>query len=120
MIQYLENQITRNLRLNEYERLDLLDHITPNQNRTSQNLTNGPKKIRPPQLVSNNITPIDPLEISEQSNENEKSTDTKPDLPSGNPEQSANSAANKKKPRLNIIKDLYSRSLLTIRHHANN
>ncbi len=68
MIQYLKNQITRNRRLNEHEWPDLLDHIAPNQNRTSQNLTNGPKEIRP-QLVSNIITPIDPLEISEQSNE---------------------------------------------------
>ena len=69
---YLKNQITRNRRLNEHERPDLLDHIAPNQNRTSQNLTNGPTEIRP-QIVSNNITPIDPLEISEQSNEKRKS-----------------------------------------------
>ena len=48
--------------------LDLIDHIAPNQNRLSQNLTNGPKEIRP-QLAFNNITLRDPLKISEQSTE---------------------------------------------------
>ena len=53
----------------QQERPDLLDHIALNQNRTSQNLTTGQKEIRP-QLVSNNTTPKDPLEISAQYNEN--------------------------------------------------
>ena len=65
MIQYLKNQIMRNRRLNEHDRSDLLDHIDPYQNRESQHLTSGPKEKRP-QLVSNNATPKDPLEISEQ------------------------------------------------------
>ena len=55
-------------RPNEHERQDLLDHIASNQTRVSQNLTSGPKEIRP-QVVYNNITPRDPLEISEHSNE---------------------------------------------------
>jgi hypothetical protein len=69
MMQYLKNQITKNRRPNEHDRPDLLDHITPNQNQASQNRTKGPKEKRP-QLVLNNITRRDdPLEISEQSNE---------------------------------------------------
>ncbi len=68
-MQYLKCQITKNKRpTNEHERLDLLDHIAPNQTQASQNLTSGPKEIRP-QVVYNNITPRDPLEISAQSHE---------------------------------------------------
>jgi hypothetical protein len=68
MMQYLKCQNTKNRRPNEHERPDLLDHIALLKNRASQNLTKGPKEIRL-QLVFNNITPKDPLEISEQSTE---------------------------------------------------
>ena len=65
MTQYLKNQIMKNKRLNEHEGSDLLDHIALIQKRTSQNLTTGPKEIRP-QLVFNNTMPKDPLEINKQ------------------------------------------------------
>jgi hypothetical protein len=47
-------------------------------------------------------------------------THTKPDLPNGDPEQSVHNTAAQKMHRLNIIKDPYSRTLSTIRNHAEN
>ena len=79
MIQYLKNQITRNTRLNEHERPDLLDHIVPNQNRTSQNLSNRNKATTRLQQYDADRYTRDQRTIDRKM---KKSTHTKPDLPS--------------------------------------